>query len=168
MRLKARLKRLAADVHWLKFDGALNVVEKQMRLLEVMRAVEAARQRQAEAAKKPPRHHPKSAPPHPEERVARLEGCEPAPSLEPTLRDAPLRDAPQGEVVRSAPAKPPDPPPVQSLPEPFVPNVPEHMLVRPVQWRIRGPDDYDWEEPGTNGRCLTEYDPLAGEYDDED
>jgi hypothetical protein len=164
VRLKARLKRLAADVHWLKFDGALNVVEKQMRLLKVMRAVEAARQRQAEAVKravqKPPRPHPKPAPPHPEERVARLEGSEPAPSFEPTLRDAPLQGAPQGEDVR--------PPPAPPLPEPFVPNVPEHMLVRPVQWRIRGPDDYDWEEPGTNGRCLTEYDPLAGEYDDED
>src|SRR5262249_17020418 len=39
------------------------------------------------------------APPHPEEHRAamRLEGWEPV-SLEPPLRDASLRDAPQGEV----------------------------------------------------------------------
>jgi hypothetical protein len=48
-----------------------------------------------------------------------------------------------------------------------MPNALEHTRSRPVQWRIRGPDDHDREEPGTNGRCLTEYDVLASEDDDD-
>lgn len=44
-------------------------------------------------------------------------------------------------------------------------SVLEHTQSTPVRWRIRGPDDDDWDEPGANGRCITEYDPLADEDD---
>jgi hypothetical protein len=42
-------------------------------------------------------------------------------------------------------------------------DIPEHMQIRPVTWRPRGPqDDDDWEDGGCDyGQCLTEYDPLA-------
>lgn len=103
--------------------------------------------------------------PHPEERreAVRLEGCERAsadvetPPVEPTLRDAASPAALQGEVV---PVDPPEPRP------------PPDMQIRPVFWRPRGEyregDDEDDITSGTLGRCLTEYDPLAGEDDDDE
>ena len=151
MRLKARLKRLAADVHWLKYDGALNVIEKQLRLMELMNGLEAAEQRQAEAAKTPNKAVARST--APEVRVP------PPPPARPEASPSPSPD--------SLPDPPPKPPPDPPLVLPFAPNALEHTQSMPVQWRIRGPDDYDWEEPGTNGRCLTEYDPLASEDDDD-
>jgi hypothetical protein len=53
---------------------------------------------------------------------------------------------------------------------------PDDMMVRPVQWRLRGPEDfYDdgARADGTYGRCLTDYDPLhewasAAEEEDTD
>jgi len=43
------------------------------------------------------------------------------------------------------------------------------MEIRPVRWRAREARDDDEEDrPGTNGKCITEYDPLADEDDDYD
>jgi len=45
------------------------------------------------------------------------------------------------------------------------------MEIRPTRWRPRGgrDDDRDEEErPGTNGRCITEYDPLRDDNDDDE
>ncbi len=69
--------------------------------------------------------------------------------------------APPPVVAEEAP--PESPPVVEARPPP-------DMEIRPVHWRPRGARDYydEDEPPGTNGRCVTEYDPLRDEYDDED
>ena len=42
------------------------------------------------------------------------------------------------------------------------------MEIRPVYWRKRGePDDDEEDEPGTNGRCIVDYDPFSDEDDDD-
>jgi hypothetical protein len=126
------------------------------------------------------------APPPPPEPEA-------APPVLPILRDAAEPAAPQDEAVQvqtkphpeercvaarqgafersrskhpegCEPARsPPDPMPGQ----PVAPPSPA-MQIRPVQWRPREAQDYYEEEdvPGTNGHCITEYDPLRDEYDD--
>ena len=58
------------------------------------------------------------------------------------------------------------PPPV-SRPRPPPPS--PDLEYRPVHWRKRGaPDDDEEDAPGTNGRCIVEYDVLREAYDDED
>jgi len=90
---------------------------------------------------------PEPTKPHPEEpsearrqsafegeRSKRPEGSEPAPRLQPILRDAALQAAPQDEVVRvetPMPPKPP-PPPEPELVQPFNYDPPPEMQIRPV------------------------------------
>ena len=120
---------------------------------------------------------PEPTKPHPEEpsEARRLEGSEPAPRLQPILRDAPLRGAPQDEVVRVAtPPSPPNPrpPPEPELVQPFTYDPPPEMQIRPVTWRRRDARDYDDDPDDMYGKCIVDYDPLAQEdadyYDDED
>ena len=74
----------------------------------------------------------------------------------------------------SEPAPPPAPAPTPA-PRPVMPGQPAElpspdMQIRPVHWRPRGVRDYydEPDVPGTNGRCITEYDPLRDEYDDDE
>jgi hypothetical protein len=146
VRLKARLKRLAADVQWLKYDGALNVIEKQIRFMETMDALDAARQRQAEAAKLP------------KKAVVR-----------PTAREAPPPKPTPGPTP--PPTPPPTAPPSPPAPMPGQPtSLPSaDSEIRPVTWRPRTAQDYaEDDRPGTNGRCITEYDVLRDYGDDYD
>lgn len=71
-------------------------------------------------------------------------------------------------VMEKAPPRPPDPldPPAPMPGMPVSPPSPD-MEIRPVQWRQRGPQDYYEEEDDSYGRCITEYDVLRDEYDDD-
>ena len=140
MRLKARIRKLEAEVEWLKTWGLLRACELQLKILEVERAMEAheaARQAARQAAREvAPRAEVEAidrAPPHPEEpsEARRLEGCEPPAYTPPDWQ-------------------------------------PEHMQVRPTQWRIRGPTDRDdWDDDDSEvGQAAIEYDPMA-EFDED-
>ena len=135
MRLKARLRRLRADVDWLKTWGALRAVELRMEMLEVQRAMERV----------------KAA------RVAK------ATVVRPAVRDAAVPAAPRREVVRlEPPPKPPPPPPVEPPPLEIIggqpPEFPEPL--RPVTWRPREQQDWDDDTEDMVGRCYVDYDPL--------
>ena len=69
------------------------------------------------------------------------------PAPPPTVIDMPVAVAPPE----------PEPPPriIGGQPSEF----PEP--IRPVFWRVRGPQDWAAENEDMGGRCLTEYDPLA-------
>ena len=55
MRLKARIRRLQAEVEWLKTWGALRAVELQMEMFEMQREIERVKaERAAEAATRRP------------------------------------------------------------------------------------------------------------------
>ena len=177
MRLKGRLKRLEREVHWLKYEGWLRSLEMQMKLLEQMDALvkhKAALKAKADAANSPRPEEPREA--------RRLEGPASEKVLDPTLRDASLRDAPQGEVfvVGQGEAKgsprPEEPRNARRLegpgtgavvdpgapPHPYDP--PEHMQIRPVTWRLRTAED-DWDDDDDDDvlgpyQTVTEYDPL--------
>lgn len=149
MRLKARLRRLRADVDWLKTWGALRAVELRLEMLEVQRAMERVKAARVAKAAKPA-------------------------VVRPALRDAPLRDAPQGEVmpIERPPPHPEEPcaarhlegcQPARPEPPPEIiggqpPEFPE--LFRPVTWRKRGPQDWDDDTEDMVGRCYVDYDPL--------
>jgi hypothetical protein len=147
--LKGRLRRLDAGVRWLETEGVFIRWELRMKLAQMTKAIDDHR--------------------------ARVKALPPAPK--PILRDAPLRGAPQDEAVRveakphleERPARPRLEGCEPALPgQPTSPPSPE-MEIRPVRWRARTAQDYDEEErPGTNGRCITEYDPLRDPYDDDD
>ena len=91
-------------------------------------------------------------------------------------RRARRKKAPPSAPAAVEPAKPEPAPPVPEPPvspldpvpaEPFhdTHEIPEHMQIRPVQWRLRGPQDRvgDEDEPMTPDR--EEYDPFR-EYED--
>jgi hypothetical protein len=90
---------------------------------------------------------------------------EPRPAPVVPVKDVPVMVAP---VMEKAPPRPPDPPdPPAPMPGmPVSPPSPD-MEIRPVQWRQRGPQDYYEEEDDSYGRCITEYDVLRDEYDDD-
>ena len=95
----------------------------------------------------------------------------------PILRDAAVPATPQDEAVRVQPKPHPEEcraaAPLEGC-EPALPGQPvappsPDMEIRPTRWRARTAQDYDEEErPGTNGRCLTEYDVLRDEDDDDE
>ena len=161
MSLKGRLRRLDAGVRWLETEGVFIRWQLRMKLAQMTQAIADHR--------------------------ARVKALPPAPRAAPILRDAPLRGAPQDEVVRVQ-AKPlPEERPARPRPgaferlrskrpeecEPALPGQPvapppPDMEIRPVRWGPRTAQDYDEEErPGTNGRCITEYDTLRDEEDDD-
>ena len=141
MRLKGRLKRLEREVHWLKYEGWLRSLEMQMKLLEQMAALEkhkAALKAKADRPPPPTSPAPAPAPPSPP----------PAPVKAPLVEAPPPCPTPEAEPVVV----------------PFVYDPPEHMQIRPVTWRIRGPDDEDdWDDDDDDlgpYQTVTEYDPL--------
>jgi hypothetical protein len=195
MALMARLRRIEAGIEWLETEGMFRVCKTQVKFLKMQEQIEArlARDPGDEGARRvapylgiklpplpqprtptpmvyplpaPPAPPPASAHPHPEEPGAarRLEGCEPASRPSPTKargvpradRDAAYEAAPQGEVLVKVPTSP------------QTHDIPEHMQIRPVQWRRRdASDDDDWEDGGRDySQCLTEYDVLA-EHDED-
>jgi len=162
MALMNRLRRVEAGIEWLETEGALRLCATKIKWLQMKEQVEArlARDPGHEGARylapylgiklpplpKPPPSTPVVRPPPPPP-------APPPPSPSPA-------SAPEPVVV--APPPPPKPPPVQKW---ETHDIPEHMQIRPVQWRRRGPhDDDDWDDGGPGyGQCLTEYDPLAEE-----
>jgi hypothetical protein len=184
VRLKGRLRRLEAGVGWLETEGRYRQIATMMKAVEMLQQISdglaADPARAADWKKNFPNFPVKLPPP----RVA----VRPALAPEPTLLNAAVPAAPQGEVVRVdvAPVVQPHPEerreaarlegcgpaPPRRQAEPGQPTEPASpdMQIRPVFWRPRTAEDYyeDEEAAGTNGRCLTEYDPLAGEYDDEE
>ena len=161
MSLKGRLRRLDAGVRWLETEGVFIRWQLRMKLAQMTQAIADHRARV------------KALPP----RVRA-----------PILRDAPLRSAPQDEVVRVQAKPHPEERPARPRPgaferlrskrpegcesalpgQPVAPPSPD-MEIRPTHWRPHGAQDYGEEErPGTNGRCITEYDPLRNEDDDDD
>ncbi len=156
MSLKSDLRRQRADVEWLKqrarrrAESRLNIIEIRKEIARRDRAEKARANRPAPQAKPTPQTKPvppaKSAPPA----VSPPTGAPPQPP-------------------QQSPAQPPTgSPPVQPFNgQPFYDERPEHLQIRPVHWRQRGPQDYDYEEkPGTNGRCIVDYDPLEDDDDD--
>ena len=112
MRLRARLKRLRAEVEWLKWWGVLRACELQMEILARTRELEAL---QAASAKKTAREKP-----------ARREQPKPAAPV-PANEPVPPPEPKQAEPGRSA--------------QVFNGDPPEHMQIRPVRWRTRSPQD---------------------------
>src|SRR5205823_6618744 len=103
--------------------------------------------------------------PPPPAPVVRSPPPPPAPAQPPRderVRDSSFADATFATMVRVPPSSwPPPPPPVEWETH----DIPEHMQVRPVTWRKRGPQDGDgWEDGGRgDGQCLTDYDPIEEE-----
>ena len=123
MSLKARLNRLEADVTWMTGEGHIQYLGLRLEIarMEQEYFTEMAR-REAAAVKalrpKPPvQRIPKS-------KVKSVEvEVPPEPAAPPT----------------DPPPPPPEPPVIQTF------DIPEHMQIRPTQWRLRGPEDYDWD-----------------------
>jgi hypothetical protein len=172
MSLKARIRGLEADMRWLRTEGTFRQIQAMIKTNEMKQEIAdriardpAAAARWAEAGfslKLPPPQVPVvKAPPPPAPAPPVLPAN--ARGLPRANRDAPLRDAPQGEVVRvEPPLKPPPEPPDPPEPPPFNYDPPEHMQIRPVSWRPRGAADYDddYDDGPVEGRCLVDYDPL--------
>jgi hypothetical protein len=143
--LKARVRRLQADVEWMRWWGRLRQVEHRMKLLEIQRAREAAEKRRATPIL---REAPAPAAPRGEAVSAAV--ARPPPTPEPSGKASPM------------------PPPLAAPVQPFIPDPPPEMQIRPVTWRFRTAQDYADDAGERYGRCLTEYDVLASSYYDED
>lgn len=129
MSLKRRLVRLEREVEWLWWWGRLAIAEHQLEIIAIQKAMAKAAEERKKVAVKP------------------------APLVVPPRIPAPVPEKP--------PEKPPplvvpfiaEPPPSRPFYDP-----PEHMQIRPVQWRERRSDDYEDDGRGT---VLVDYDPLA-------
>ncbi len=159
MSLKSDLQRLGAEGQGLK-ERARRKEEWRLRLIE--RDKEIARRDRADRARaRRAARRAKAAPP-----AKPLPQAKPAPPAKPLppVEPAPLPVLPP---PRESPPVPPGAPVVQPF-DPQAPtgDPPEHMQIRPVSWRPRWQPDLDDERPGTNGRCIIDYDPLADDdYD---
>ena len=166
MALLARLRRIEAGIEWLGTDGMRRVVRSHFRFLETKGHIEAHLAREpgnvwaralapAFGVELPPLPKPPTPTPV----------VKPPPAPPPALPPEPPRQQalPPAPVV-VAPSPPPKPPP-KPEPPPETHDIPEHMQIRPVTWRQRGPRDVDdWEDGGHDySQCLTDYDPLADE-----
>ncbi|HTR82918.1 MAG TPA: hypothetical protein VMI56_00470 [Reyranella sp.] len=123
MSLKARIRRLEADVEWMTGAGYIEMLGLMLELARLEQEVLPALAKwQAERAKPP-------TPPKPA--VAKPPVEVPPPSPPPPPPPPPL-----------APPSPPPPPP-----EPVIQtfDIPEHMQVAPVWWRHRRPEDYVYD-----------------------
>ena len=193
MSLKGRLRPLERGVEWLETEGRFRRIEIMLKILDMKQEIADRLATDPAAAAQwkkdypgpwdlpPPSPHLRSRAPEPEagQRVV------------PILRDAAVPAAPQDEEVadrssttsltlrseRSERLEGSEPAPLPAparAPRPVMPGQPAalpspDMQIRPVQWRPRGAHDYDEEDaPGTNGHCITEYDPLRDEDEDDD
>ena len=167
MSLMARLRRIEAGIEWLEADGMRRVFRSHFRFLETKGHIEARLAWEpgnvwaralapAFGVELPPMPPPVVRPPPP---VVYPSPAPPAPP--PAVPLPPPSPLPASVVVAPPPPKPPPKP----EPPPETHDIPEHMQVRPVTWRQRGPQDVDdWDDGGPGyGQCLTEYDPLAEE-----
>ncbi len=165
---RATLRQLKTEMRWLWREGLPREIETRLRIVDMLQQISdrvardpAAAARWAATGRSVPLPPPRVAPP---------------PALL-VRRDVPPRDAPQDQVkkVEPPPPHPEEPREARRLEgcEPAPPNYdpPEHMQIRPVTWRLRGPQDWpddckhdseDWV-----GRCKTEYDPLDNDDDDD-
>ena len=189
MSLKARLKRLEAQVEWLEFDGMLRVCELKLELIDKKRQIADHLAANPEAAalfaaagitsiRPTPRplspvdlvkgiSSPARASEGTEGGARRAEG-DSVSQQEDRYRDdyrVPLRPCgpppPAGEaIVRPSP---PEPPPLALPPkaEVWTHDPPEHMQIAPVRWRMRTAED-DWEDENDEEEDEYEYhDPLS-------
>jgi len=184
---KGRLRRLDAGVRWLETEGLYRRLKNMIKMLEMLQQLADRMAIDPAFAAKwtkdypsfpwvlpPPSAHLRPRPPDPV--VASpppvAASSTPLPEAEaplgPEERPASVPPRPPREPEPAAP-KPVEPPPVEVMPgQPVSPPSPD-MEIRPVQWRAREARDDDEEDrPGTNGKCITEYDPLADEDDDYD
>jgi hypothetical protein len=142
MRLKARLRRLERDVEWLRFWGALRVIEMKLELIEKQKALEAHRERRAQAERRPP-------------------PC-PRPSPRPKAEappPPPVASPPEAVALAAPVADPPPMPP--ALLETH--EIPEHMQIRPVRWALPGER---WADVEPHKPEDDAYDPFAEFRDD--
>ena len=152
MSLKSRLRRLDAGVHWLETKG----VARRKWLATIRRAFarRGADDRGMAAGRK--KSVPSSAP----NPIVAAGTLPPKVVALPPPRTPPVIEA-------RPPPRPPDAVP-QTIPGQPVARPPPDMEIRPTRWRARTAQDYDEEErQGTNGRCITEYDVLRDEDDDD-
>jgi len=186
---KGRLRRLDAGVRWLETEGTYLRIAGLVKSLEMLRDIAdradvdpafAAEwketfpsivlppsRRKAAASRPKPEPAPEPAPsvasqtPPREVEPPRSQLSPPAIESHPAPV-VPVKDVP---VMEKPPPRPPDPPaPMPGMPvEPRQPD----MEIRPVHWRQRGPHDYYEDEDDSYGRCITEYDVLRDEYDDD-
>ena len=159
---KSRLRRLDAGVRWLETEGVLIAWQLRMKLAQIQQEIAdhlaanpdiAAKHKGLFDVLPPPRvkvRPPARTPP-------------PAPPLPKPVQPPAIEVRPPPLPPPRAPEPPPEPLPGQ----PVAPR-PAHLEIRPVHWRPRGPQDYDEERPGTNGRCIVNYDPFRDEDDDDD
>ncbi|SKA27328.1 hypothetical protein SAMN02745126_04641 [Enhydrobacter aerosaccus] len=169
MRLKGRLRRLEAQVAWLSSEGELRACALRLEALEKMQEISdhLARDPAAAARWKAAGFSIALPPPRVSERrfplMARLEPAAALPLTAPLL--LPGERSPMDASDLSSSAAPPTEErrgkadiPEMSDQAPLDP--PEHMQIRPITWRIRGPDDWDDDE-GDDGKLC----PLDEEYD---
>ena len=181
MSQKGRLRRIDAGLDWLETEGRYRRIRNMIKVQEMTQKfadrVAADPAYVAKVKKDMPiffaymsRLSAGLRPPGPPE-------PEPAPLVLPILRDAAVPAAPQNEVLPEPALPHPEERRVAArlegcdpaLPGQPVAPPPPDMEIRPTRWRPREEQDYDEEErPGTNGRCITEYDPLRDEDDDDD
>jgi len=158
MSLMTRLRRVEAGIEWLETEGVLRLCATKIKWLQMKEQVEArlAREPGHEMARHLGSVMGVKLPPLPAPVVVRP----PAP-LPPTAPPSPP-SAPEPVVVASPPPPKPPPSPRETW---ETHDIPEHMQIRPVMWRRRGPqDDDDWDDGGRDyGQCLTDYDPLEEE-----
>ena len=100
-------------------------------------------------------------------RALREIDAEERPRSRPSQAHAPdAARAPVAPIPAAKPPAPAKPPPAAMVHDTL--EIPEHMQIRPVRWRLRGPQDHydDGVIDGANGQALTEYDPFA-KFDEE-
>jgi hypothetical protein len=167
MSLMSRLRRIEAGIEWLDAKGPPRVAARDENWLKTKKQIETCLAQEpghkmarefapAFGVKLPPLPKPvvRSPPPPPPARAQ--------PPRDERIRDSSFADTTFATMVRRPPASwPPPPPPVECETH----DIPEHMQIRPVQWRQRGPQDVDdWDDGGPGyGQCRTDYDPLADE-----
>jgi len=171
MSLKARLKRLEAQVEWLEFDGMLRACELRLELIDKMRQIADHLAANPEAAGITPiRPTPRPLSqvdlveeiPSPAGGGARRAEGDSVSQHEDRYRDdyrVPLRPCgpppPAGEeVVR------PSPPALPPKVEVWTHDPPKHMQIEKVIWRMRTLQD-DLDDGEDDEREDDYYDPLS-------
>ncbi len=198
MSQKGRLRRLERGVEWLETEGRFRRIELMFKILDMKQEIAdrlAVDPAAAAQWKKdypdfpcelpPPGPHLRPRAPEPDVRPPppKVEPPPPVPSpVSPPVPSPEIAAQPLPVIVAETPPPPPASVDVfPSVPSPEIapwppPVAPPHpppsspdLEYRPVHWRKRGEwDDDEEDRPGTNGRCITEYDPLRHEYDDDD
>lgn len=177
MSQKGRLRRLDAGVRWLETEGTYIRIESLVKSLEMLLDIAdradadpafAARWKETfpSVVLPPPRRTAAPSRPRPESAPPPERAPERAPVIGPKAPQSPKVESPPPVIEARPPPLPPPPPPEPMPGQPTSPPSPD-MEIRPVRWRERGPQDYYEEEGDTYGRCITEYDVLRDEYDDD-